>query len=113
GSGVVSPPGQPCCGQPAFNSGYSEEARSVARRQISLFPEPFPIVVPSGSCAAMMRRHYHTLFQGHPLAARAEAFAARVVELTEFLSDVLEVSLTDRGAPATVTSHPSSHPMRH
>jgi L-lactate dehydrogenase complex protein LldE len=109
---VVFPRDQTCCGQPAFNSGYWEEARSVAERQISLFPEPLPIVVPSGSCAAMMKRHYHALFEGHPFAAQAEAFAERVVELTEFLTDVLQVRLTDRGAPATVTWHSSCHAMR-
>ena len=63
---VVFPQGQTCCGQPAFNCGYSEEARAVARAQVALFPEPWPVIVPSGSCAAMMRRHYPELFAGEP-----------------------------------------------
>src|SRR5258708_22042151 len=63
---VVFPQGQTCCGQPAFNCGYPEEARAVVRAQLALFREPWPVVVPSGSCAAMMRRHYPELFAGEP-----------------------------------------------
>ncbi|MBI3434878.1 MAG: tRNA uridine-5-carboxymethylaminomethyl(34) synthesis GTPase MnmE, partial [Proteobacteria bacterium] len=59
---VIFPQGQTCCGQPAFNSGYRREARDVARAQIPLFPKPIPIVVPSGSCGAMLAVHYPELF---------------------------------------------------
>ena len=76
GLAVVFPQGQTCCAQPAFNCGYTAEARAVARAQIALFPEPWPIVVPSGSCAAMMKRHYPGLFAGEPDLAAAEAFAS-------------------------------------
>ncbi len=109
---VIFPRGQTCCGQPAFNSGYQEEARAVARRQIALFPEPYPIVVPSGSCAGMMKRHYPHLFEGDPLQKKAEAFAARIFELTQFLKDVLQVRLTDRGEKIRVAFHSSCHALR-
>jgi L-lactate dehydrogenase complex protein LldE len=109
---VVFPQGQTCCGQPAFNSGYHAEAREVARAQIALFPKPWPIVVPSGSCAGMMKRHYPALFEGDPYHAEAEAFASRVHELSEFLVGVLDVRLTDRGEPVTVTWHTSCHALR-
>ena len=109
---VLFPRDQTCCGQPAYNSGYSEEARAVARAQIALFPEPYPVVVPSGSCAAMMKHHYPALFAGDPFERQAEDFAARVFELTQFLSEVLEVRLTDRGEPVRVTWHPSCHALR-
>ncbi len=59
---VIYPQGQTCCGQPAFNSGYVREAREVARAQLALFPKPIPIVVPSGSCGAMLRVHTPKLF---------------------------------------------------
>lgn len=59
---VHFPVEQTCCGQPAYTSGYPAEARAVAARQLDLFPEPWPVVVPSGSCAAMMRHHYPQLF---------------------------------------------------
>jgi L-lactate dehydrogenase complex protein LldE len=61
---VIFPSGQSCCGQPAFNSGFPAEAREVARRQIRLFQQDYPIVVPSGSCAGMMKHHYPELFAG-------------------------------------------------
>jgi L-lactate dehydrogenase complex protein LldE len=109
---VVFPQDQTCCGQPAFNSGYEEEARTVARAQIALFRQPWPIVVPSGSCAGMMKRHYPALFEGDPFETEAAAFAARVYELTQFLVEVLKVRLVDRGGKTRVTWHSSCHAMR-
>ena len=64
---VIYPRGQSCCGQPAFNSGFQDEARKVAALQIEQFPKNLPIVIPSGSCGAMMTQHYQELFEGHPL----------------------------------------------
>ena len=109
---VVFPRGQSCCGQPAFNSGYADEAREVARAQLRLFPGEEPVVVPSGSCAGMIRRHYPDLFAGDRDEAAARAFAGRVVELTRFLVDVLDVRLADRGAPVRVVWHASCHALR-
>ncbi|HTH15798.1 MAG TPA: (Fe-S)-binding protein [Magnetospirillum sp.] len=109
---VVFPPGQSCCGQPARNSGYLDEARAVALKQIETFPKDWPIVVPSGSCAGMMKTHYPELFEGRPEHERAKAFSARVYELTDFLVSVLDVKLEDKGAPVKITWHPSCHSMR-
>ncbi|HKD12368.1 MAG TPA: (Fe-S)-binding protein, partial [Thermoanaerobaculia bacterium] len=89
-----------------------EEAREVARAQIALFREPHPVIVPSGSCAAMMRRHYPALFEGDPSEREARAFAARVYELTQFLDDVLKIRLVDRGEKTRVTWHASCHALR-
>ena len=104
---VVFPPDQSCCGQPAYNSGYLDEARRVARAQIELFAEPWPVVVPSASCAATMRFHYPDLFAGEPLHAQAIALSERVYELTEFLLHVLRIELQDRGEPLRVANHTS------
>lgn len=109
---VVFPPGQSCCGQPARNCGYAAEARAVARRQIRSFPEAWPIVVPSGSCAGMMREHYPELFAGEPDEAEARAFAARVYELTWFLVHVCRFTPVDKGEPVKVTFHGSCHSQR-
>ena len=109
---VVYPQAQSCCGQPAFNSGFPDEARAVARKQLRLFPKDYPIVVPSGSCAGMMHRHYPALFGEDPDLPLAEEFAGRVFELTEFLVHVLQIRLEDRGAPLTVTWHSSCHALR-
>lgn len=109
---VVFPQDQSCCGQPARNSGYLDEARAVALRQMQAFPRDWPIVVPSGSCAGMMKTHYPDLFEGRAEHAQAIAFAARVHELTDFLVSVLEIRLEDKGQPVRVTWHGSCHSMR-
>ena len=102
---VIYPQDQTCCGQPAWNSGYRDEARRVARRQIDCFPDEIPVVVPSGSCAGMMRHHYPALFAGTPDLDRVRDFSHRVYELTEFLVRVLDIDLTDLGPPVRVTLH--------
>jgi len=109
---VTFPPGQTCCGQPAYNSGFPEEARRVARHQIRTFPDDLPIVVPSGSCAGMMKHHYPALFAGDPELPAAQAFAARVVEWSEFMVATLGVAYEDRGEPIRVTWHSSCHALR-
>lgn len=109
---VIFPQGQSCCGQPAYNSGYPDEARQVARAQIPLFSKEIPIVIPSGSCGGMIRHHWPHLFAGQPEEDAALSIAARTWELSEFLVTVLGVTLTDTGAPVTVTWHSSCHAMR-
>ena len=109
---VIFPEGQTCCGQPAFNCGYWEEAREVARTQLALFPKDIPVVLPSGSCAGMMKMHYPELFHGQPEEAQVRAFAGRVYELTEYLVDVLDLRLEDLGEPVKVTWHSSCHALR-
>jgi len=112
GVSVVFPPDQSCCGQPAYNSGFVEEARAVARKQIRTFSKPIPIVVPSGSCAGMLKHHYPDLFSGTDELPAAQQVADRVFELSEFLVRVLDVRLEDIGAPETVTWHSSCHALR-
>jgi L-lactate dehydrogenase complex protein LldE len=109
---VIFPPRQTCCGQPAYNSGFPDEARAVARKQIELFPENYPVVVPSGSCAGMMRHHYPKLFEGDPDIERVTKFSKKIFELSEFLVRVLDIKLQDRGDPIKVTWHSSCHAMR-
>ncbi len=109
---VIFPQGQTCCGQPAWNSGYRDEARAVARAQIKLFPKKIPIVIPSGSCAGMMKTHYPELFKDQPDEAAALDVAGRVYELTEFLVDVLAVQLQDLGEPVEIAVHTSCSARR-
>lgn len=113
GIAVHFPEQQTCCGQPAHTSGYPDQARAVARLQLGLFPNPWPVVVPSGSCAAMLRHEYPKLFADDPsLLAQARELSERVFELTEFLVHVAGFSQPDRGAATTVALHTSCHARR-
>lgn len=110
---VTVPPGQTCCGQPAYNAGLWEQARPVARRWLELFADAPAIVAPSGSCVAMIRRHFPVLFGQDPeLAALAGSVAARTWEFSQFLVDVLGV--TDVGArfEGTLAVHDCCHALR-
>jgi L-lactate dehydrogenase complex protein LldE len=109
---VVYPPGQTCCGQPAYNAGYRDEARSVAVAQLDAFAKDMPVVVPSASCAGMFRVHYPRLFAGTPDEARAGALADRVYEFTEFLIRVLDLKPDDLGPPLEVALHNSCSARR-
>ncbi|WP_372610160.1 (Fe-S)-binding protein [Halomonas sp.] len=109
---VIFPEDQTCCGQPAYTSGYHDEARAVAAAQLGLFPEPWPIVVPSGSCGGMMRTHFPQLFAGSDREDEAGDVASRVFELTEFLVHVCHLTLEDRGQPERVAMHTSCSARR-
>ncbi len=110
---VHFPEQQTCCGQPAYSSGFPEEARAVALQQLNLFTEPWPVVIPSGSCGGMIRNHYPHLFADDPvLHAQAVALSERVYELSEFLVHVVNFSHPDLGAPCTIALHTSCHARR-
>ncbi len=114
GVSVSLPPGQTCCGQPAFNAGLWEEARDMAQHTIRILERAEgAVVLPSGSCTAMIRHHYRELFADDPAwRSRAEDLAARTYEFTEYLVDVLGV--VDVGArwDGVLTYHPSCHLLR-
>lgn len=105
---VVFPAAQTCCGQPAFNSGYWEEARRVIRRFRQVF-EPYRwIVCPSGSCTAMCRVFFA---QADP-DPRIAAVGRRVFEVSEFLYDILGVRDTGASLPGKTTLHIGCHCRR-
>lgn len=107
------PANQTCCGLPLFNSGYHREAARVARRTIPLFGASEHVVVPSGSCAWMVKKEYPGLFQDDPeLAREAEALARRTYELSQFLVKVLGVSRVETTFKGKVTYHDSCHLLR-
>ena len=109
---VIFPQEQSCCGQPAYNSGFPDEARKVARHQIKTFAKDYPIVVPSGSCAGVLKHQYPRLFAGQPEEEEVRRFSSRIYELSEFLIKVLNVRLEDHGEPIKVTWHSSCHALR-
>lgn len=109
---AVYPEEQTCCGQPAFNTGYWQDAIPLAERFVRIFRAYEAIVCPSGSCTTMVRNFYPELLQGRPSEKEAISTGARVYELSEFLVNVAHV--TDLGAsfPHTVTVHDSCHALR-
>ncbi|BAU26702.1 L-lactate dehydrogenase complex protein LldE [Aneurinibacillus soli] len=107
------PETQTCCGQPAFNSGYWDEARASAKTLLDAFEDSDFVVSPSGSCTGMIHHYYPQLFKDDPaMLKRAEAFIEKTYEFSQFLVGVLGV--TDVGAyfPHKVTYHPSCHGSR-
>lgn len=113
GCTVEAPMSQTCCGQPAYNSGDKADARAIAEATIAAFEQFDYVVAPSGSCAGMLARHYPALFRGDAKwEARAEAFAAKVHELTAFLVDVLGIDAVPVELGSTVTYHDSCAGLR-
>ncbi|MEK3788088.1 MULTISPECIES: (Fe-S)-binding protein [Paenibacillus] len=103
---------QTCCGQPAYNSGYWDEARTAARTIVSAFEDSDFVVSPSGSCTYMLH-HYPELFKDEPeWLEKARDLERKTYEFTQFLIKVLDVK--DLGAvfPHKVTYHPSCHGSR-
>ncbi len=101
GVDVHFPPSQTCCGQPGYTTGFPEEAAAVAASQLDLFPQPWPIVVPSGSCAGMLKHHWVRLFADDPVRLeKARDIAARTVEFSDYLVNQLGLTLDGADAPA-------------
>ena len=111
---VHFPADQTCCGQPAFNSGFRNDARPVASRFLDIFEATEgPIVCPSGSCVAMVRNFYSDLFRGLPdELARAERLSKRVYEFSEFIVDVLGIEDLNIRKDVDATYHRCCHLLR-
>ena len=110
---VEVPRGQTCCGQPAYNQGDRADAIGLARRTIDALEGYDYVVVPSGSCAGMLKRHYPELFpEGSPDAERARELAARTYELVSFLTEVRDVIGVDVELPVRATYHDACAGLR-
>ena len=106
GAAVYVPPGQTCCGQPAYNSGDRPDAIALARKVVAEFEGCDYLVAPSGSCSGMIRTHYPDLFADDPaMLVRVQALAARTHELTDFLVNVLKVDRVPGEFRGKVTYH--------
>jgi len=113
GCRVEVPVAQTCCGQPAFNSGDTADARAVAEQVIAAFEGYDYVVVPSGSCGGMIKLHYGDLFVGDPVwSSRADRLSAKTFELVSFLTDVLGVTAVQAGFAGSVTYHDSCSGLR-
>lgn len=113
GCEVSVPAAQTCCGQPAYNSGDRSGARGLAEQVIALFEDFDYVVIPSGSCAGMIKVHYPDLFAGEPgWRLRAERLATKTHELTSFLVDVLGIAPLPATWEGTATYHDSCSGLR-
>ncbi len=116
GVSVGFPKDQTCCGQPVYNAGFTQEARTLAKRVLEQFKDSEYVVVPSGSCAATIRVYYMELFADVPsLLTEAKVLAAKTYEFSEFLVKVLGVEdASECGASyqGTAVFHPSCHLLR-
>lgn len=112
GHEVEVPEGQTCCGQPAFNSGYWEEARTTASHLLDVFENCDTVVAASGSCGAMLRVFNPELFNKKGDYDRAVTLSKKVREFSDFL--VSDLKVTDLGAkfPHKVTFHDGCHGLR-
>ena len=101
-----------CCGQPAFNSGYWDEARQVAGRVLDALRDAEVIVIASGSCGAMLKVFYSEIWKDTPRSGEAQDLSAKVWEFSDFL--VNKLGVTDIGArfPHRVTFHDGCHGLR-
>lgn len=113
GCDVHVPRGLTCCGQMGFNAGFRDEARAVAGRTIEVLRDQGDVVLPSGSCTAMIKHLYHELFQGTPHQAAAEELIGRTYELTEYLVDVLGASDVGARYDGRIAYHDACHGLRY
>jgi L-lactate dehydrogenase complex protein LldE len=111
---VEFPADQTCCGQPAYNAGLRKEALPLAQHTIKVFEQTRgAVVIPSGSCAAMLRHGYLELFADQPgWLERAQTLASRTYEFSEYLVDVLGISDVGARFPARIAYHGSCHLLR-
>ncbi len=113
GCSVDVPLNQTCCGQPAYNNGDRKNTMALARNVIDAFEGFDYVVVPSGSCAGMIKRHYPGVFKEDPAwGKRAEALAHKTYELTAFLVDVMQVNESPARFDGVVTVHDSCSALR-
>ena len=112
GVAVDFPAGQTCCGLPLFNSGYHADAAVVARRTVALFADAEAVVVPSGSCAWMVKHEYPGLLTDPAERTAAERVAGRTHELSQFLVKQLGRRRFRSAVGGRLTYHDSCHLLR-
>jgi L-lactate dehydrogenase complex protein LldE len=112
GCEVLYNPSQTCCGQPAFNSGYWDEAKTVAEKFLNDYSADHYIVSPSGSCTGMVKSYYSELFTNTVSHNKCRAVQAKIFEFSDFLVNILNVELNDLSFNAKATYHDSCGALR-
>jgi L-lactate dehydrogenase complex protein LldE len=105
-------PAQTCCGQPAFNAGFLDDARAVCNKFLTEFNPDIPIVAPSASCVGFVKNYYIKLLQDTTKATKAEAIATNVFEFTDFLVNSLGIKEVGAELEGKATYHDSCAALR-
>lgn len=105
-------PRQTCCGQPAFNAGYHEDARIVAERFVDIFNDADEIVSLSGSCATMVKVFYPQLDYPETVRDSVRTIASKTFEITDYIVNQLGITDTGGSYSGRVAYHDSCHIMR-
>jgi len=103
---------QTCCGQPAFNAGFWNEAREVAVKFVKDFDTVDFVVAPSASCVGFVRNYYSKLFENSSMHNQVKDLSKRVYEFTEFLTDVLKIENYGAELNGKATYHDSCAALR-
>lgn len=112
GCTVTYNPNQTCCGQPAFNAGFWEDAKDVCKKFLKDFEGEGYIVAPSASCVGFVRNYYKKLFDTPEESSVLETFSSRIFEFTEFMVKVLKVENVGATFEASATYHDSCAGLR-
>jgi len=113
GCQISVPENQTCCGQPAYNSGDTKNAKDIARLVVDEFENFDYVVAPSGSCAGMIKEHYPRLFADDlEMTARVFTLAKKTYELTSFLIDAMNVQDLEAKLETKITYHDSCAGLR-
>jgi L-lactate dehydrogenase complex protein LldE len=112
GAEVEYPEDQTCCGQPAFNSGYHQEAIELAQRFLQVFHNAEYIVAPSGSCTSMVKIFYAEILEDPGLKEMLHHVASKTYEFSDFLVNVLGIKDLGVYFPHKVTYHDACHLLR-
>jgi L-lactate dehydrogenase complex protein LldE len=109
---VVYNPNQTCCGQPAFNAGFWDEAKAVCSKFLKDFDNAEYIVCPSASCVGFVKNYYSKVFEGAADEHKAKAISNRIFEFTDFLTQIIKIENFGAVLNGTATYHDSCAALR-
>lgn len=112
GCSITYNPQQTCCGQPAFNAGFWDEARDVCHKFVKDFKDAEYIVTPSASCTGFVRNYYAKIFENSSIHNEVKDLSNKIYEFTEFLTEILGIEKFDASLPGKATYHDSCSALR-
>jgi len=105
-------PEQTCCGQPAFNAGFWDDAKTVGSKFLNDFSEDSVIIAPSASCTGMVKNYYNDLFTNTAQHNKCRAIQGNIYELSDFLVNILQVDYFGAELDGRAVYHDSCSGLR-